>query len=182
MFMSFSFDPFLEIHQDLHPWSYPVKPMNWPQPSPSLRALAFCSDLQALAAFGQSNQAVNWVLTPFGSQPFDSLLSHSHLNCFGPESLVLQHWEALPRDWCLSLLSGLSAELQIFWVTKVPTTQLDQWTAVYKMWATFQLNSLQVALSHVLCCDIVLIHLLKTSSYFLLCECLFLCNSGDNQY
>ena len=47
----------------------------------------------------------------------------------------------------MCLLSGLSARSQKFGATKVPTgSQLDHWTTVYKVLATFQPNGLQVAL------------------------------------
>lgn len=114
---------FFKSHKDLHIWSYPVKPMDWVQPCP-LRAQVslhrpFCSGLQASAAFGQANQAVNWDFILFDSQRFHSFLPHSHSV---QSYLFFITKMQLLRGWHLSPLSGLSAGLEKFSVTRLHTT------------------------------------------------------------
>lgn len=108
MRLIFLFTLFIKSHPDLHAWSHPGKPMAWLLPC-SLRAQA---SRPPLLWPGQS--AVNWGFILCGSQPSDSFLSYSHLNCLSRAPYSSHHDTVAERLMLLSIKWFVCGTAKIF--------------------------------------------------------------------
>lgn len=161
---------FLRSHQDLYTWSHPEKP--W-----ELRSSE--QDSRPQPPEGQSSQPANWVFTLSDSEPFDPFQSHS-LNCFCSELLSLHYWEALAeRLISISLKWFVCKIKKILSKTGTRYFRTRSLDCCLQGFSHISAERFQVAQCYILCCDSILIHLLKTSSYSLLCVCSFSYSSGD---